>query len=85
MREIYNLIELSDREKLLVFLMSVPCLKEQLTKEIPTLMDDARVIFNILGQERLDVICDELNETIFDPINIYEFKEVEIPDSTLTI
>ncbi len=65
MIEIFESVDLSDREKLLLFYLLNPTLKYHL-KEKGVFVKDAHVIVAVLGEERLEEICNGLNETVFD-------------------
>ena len=65
MKEVYNSCDLSDREKLLLFYLLNPSLKPYL-KSKGVFIQDAHMILSVIGEERLEAICDELNNTIFD-------------------
>ncbi len=65
MKEIYLACELTDKEKLLLFFLLNPTLKHHL-KERGVFVKDAFTIVSALGEERLEQIVTDLNETVYD-------------------
>jgi len=65
MKEVFNSCDLTDKEKLLLFYLLVPSLRPYL-KQKGIFIEEAFLIVSVIGEERLEQICDDLNETIFD-------------------
>lgn len=62
MRQIQEAVELTDKEKLLLFYLLNPTLKFH----FGAFKEEAQMIVAALGEERLEAIVNDLNETIFD-------------------
>ncbi len=72
MKEVYDSIDLTDQEKLLLLYLLNPATAQRLRNDEVALIRHAKTICTILGDDRLEDICIDLNDTIYDTQIIIE-------------